>query len=164
MSGVIFILGMVAVYLTTPETLRGVLLASKEVRTEVLEHAEVVMLRSASEAAIATVFDCRPLATLDLHYCIGLTNIIAVFEEPGVDFSEVNIAPVYQHATTTSGGQQPWIIPTTFCQSVSRGPLLTKLCHAGPTKTSNRRAILCLLRIDRCPPGLPHRPHHGAPR
>ena len=69
MSDVIFILGRAAVYLTTPVIFRGVLLASKEVRTEVLAHVEVVMLRSASEAAIATVFACRQLTTLKLSDC-----------------------------------------------------------------------------------------------
>ena len=59
MSDVLFILGRAAVYLSTPDTFRGVLFASKEVRTEVLEHVEVVMLKSASEAAIAAVLVCR---------------------------------------------------------------------------------------------------------
>ena len=55
----VIILGRPAVYLTTPDTLRGVLLASKEVRVGVLAHVEVVMLKSASEAAIAAVLVCR---------------------------------------------------------------------------------------------------------
>ena len=55
----VFILGRAAIYLTAPGAFRGVLLASKEVRTEVLAHVEVVMLKEASEAAIAAVFACR---------------------------------------------------------------------------------------------------------
>ena len=38
MSDVFFILGRDTVYLPTPDTFRGVLLASNEVRTEVLQH------------------------------------------------------------------------------------------------------------------------------
>ena len=64
MSTVFFVLGRAAVYLATPDTVRGVLLASKEVRAEVLVHVEVVRLESASEAAIATVIACRQLTTL----------------------------------------------------------------------------------------------------
>ena len=75
MSDVLFILGRAAVYLTTSDTFRRVLLASKEVRAEVLAHVEVVMLKSASAAATATVFACRQLTTLELHECYGLTAL-----------------------------------------------------------------------------------------
>ena len=65
---VFFILGWAAVYLTTPDTFRGVLLASKEVRTGVLAHVEVVKLKTASEAAIETVVACcRQLKTLEAY-------------------------------------------------------------------------------------------------
>ena len=75
MSDVFFILGRAAVYLTAPDTLRGVLLASKEVQTEVLAHVEVVEFEDASEAAIATVFACRQLTTLKLLYCYSLAAL-----------------------------------------------------------------------------------------
>ena len=70
-----FILGRAAVYLTTDDIFRGVLLASNEVRTEVLAHVEVVKLKSASEAAVATVFACRQLTTLHLRYCLGIAML-----------------------------------------------------------------------------------------
>ena len=64
MSDVCFILGRATVYLTTPDSFRGILRVSIEVRAEVLVHVEVVRLESASEAAIATVIACRQLTTL----------------------------------------------------------------------------------------------------
>ena len=75
MSDVIFILGRAGVYLTTPDVFRGVSLASKVVRTEVLVHVEVVKLQYASHAAIATVFACRQLTTLNLLYCYITTAL-----------------------------------------------------------------------------------------
>ena len=44
MSEVFFILGRAASFITTRDIFRGVLLASNEVRTEVLAHVEVVKL------------------------------------------------------------------------------------------------------------------------
>ena len=59
MRDVFFILGRAALCLTTPEhVVRGVLLANKEIRAEVLAHVEVLKLEKASKAAIATVFCC----------------------------------------------------------------------------------------------------------
>ena len=49
MSDALFVLGRAAVYLTTLDSSRGVLRASKEVRAEVLAHIEVVELQSASD-------------------------------------------------------------------------------------------------------------------
>ena len=66
MSDVFFILGRVAIYLTTPDTPRRVLLTSIEVRVKVFAHAEVVMLKSAPDAAITMVCARRQLATLEL--------------------------------------------------------------------------------------------------
>ena len=74
MSDVFLILGRAAVYFTTPDTFRGVLLAS-EVRTEAHARAEVVMLKRASEAAIATVFACRQLTSLGIWECHRLTAL-----------------------------------------------------------------------------------------
>ena len=75
MSGAIFILDRVAVYLTTPDPLRRALHASKDVRADVFARAEVLMLKPASETAIATVFACRQLATLELWKCHRLTAL-----------------------------------------------------------------------------------------
>ena len=71
----VFILGRAAVYVTTSDAFRGVLLSSKEVRAEVLAHVEVVMLKSASEATIAMVFACRQLMTLEILWCTSLTAL-----------------------------------------------------------------------------------------
>ena len=79
MSDEIFILGRAAVYLTTRDAFRGVLLAGKEVRTEILAHVEVVELSYASEAAIATVMACRQLTTLEIWEC----HLVALPERLG---------------------------------------------------------------------------------
>ena len=61
-----FILGRVVIYLTMPDMFRGVLVASREARAGVLAHVQVVTLKSASAVAIAAVFACRQLMTLEL--------------------------------------------------------------------------------------------------
>ena len=71
----VFILGRAAVFLTTRDIF-GVLLASSEVRTQVLASVEVVKLYSASQAAVATVFaNFRQLAELSLSNCRSLTAL-----------------------------------------------------------------------------------------
>ena len=67
MSDVFFIVGMAATFLTTCDAFRCIVLASKVARAEVLAHVEVVIkLEFASEAAVASVFACRQLISLEL--------------------------------------------------------------------------------------------------
>ena len=98
MSDVFDILDRAALYLTTTDAFRGVLLASTEVRAEVLAHAEVVMIKSASATALATVFVCQQLTTLNLEGCQFLT---ALPDRLG-DWAALRTLNLYYHQALTA--------------------------------------------------------------
>ena len=72
MSEVFFILGRATIFLTTHDSFRGVLLASNEVRSEVIALVKVVKLNRAPNHTVANVCTCRQLMTLNLSYYRGL--------------------------------------------------------------------------------------------